>query len=318
MNEAAEYDSGGGSPGLARRLWNRLVLGSGREIVRHKSFLLLIAVVRLIDYAIGTWAPGLEGIDRPEVSRALREAGVQVFEELPGEIVRVMADWRTPGILLGLFLVKELISLWPSSDMRHMHRRERGQFGLLRSLVALRWRQFAYDATAVSTTVGVTGAGIALGFVVCQAGWGRSANAIWVLIFGGWAGLVFPLGMAGFSYSSKLAVVSRGTFAEKLRLFLRLYHDRRVLPVSWVFYSFRAGLEALVFGALPMLLRLGIAHDALRVALTSVVAIPVYSYLKMLSFRVFLEVYRPFPLVRAEYAQYYRDATGAEKQLGRG
>ncbi len=46
----------------------------------------------------------------------------------------------------------------------------------------------------------------------------------------------------------------------------------------------------------------------LRIAVASLSATPVYSLLKMASFKFFLEVYKPFPLVHAEYRSYYKNA----------
>lgn len=43
-----------------------------------------------------------------------------------------------------------------------------------------------------------------------------------------------------------------------------------------------------------------------RVLTASLLATPVYSYLKIASFKFFLEIYRPFPLVQEEDRTYYR------------
>jgi len=45
----------------------------------------------------------------------------------------------------------------------------------------------------------------------------------------------------------------------------------------------------------------------IRILTASLLATPVYSYLKMASFKFFLEMYRPFPLVQQEYETYYRN-----------
>ena len=118
-------------------------------------------------------------------------------------------------------------------------------------------------------------------------------------------GLSLPLVLAGFSYSSKLAVISAGSFRQKLALFFNLFHNPAVLGPSWIFFTIRIILESLFVVALPTAILLYVKSYWLRILAATFLATPVYSYLKMASFKFFLEIYRPYPLVRAEYADYY-------------
>jgi hypothetical protein len=119
--------------------------------------------------------------------------------------------------------------------------------------------------------------------------------------------LFLPLVLAGFSYSSKLAVISRGSFAEKFGLFLQLFRTPGVTGPSWLFFTVRIALESLFVVALPAAILLYVDLFWLRILAATVLATPVYSYLKMASFKFFLELYRRYPLVRQEYTRYYAD-----------
>jgi hypothetical protein len=112
--------------------------------------------------------------------------------------------------------------------------------------------------------------------------------------------------MGGLSFSSKLAVLSRGSFKEKLKLYLKLFTNRNILLATWIFFVFRLTLEFLFVAALPLASLLLIAHFGTRILVSALLATPVYSFLKMASFKFFLEVYRDYPLVVAEYEDYYQ------------
>lgn len=110
--------------------------------------------------------------------------------------------------------------------------------------------------------------------------------------------------MAGFSYSSKLAVLSNG-FPVKLRLFTELLRSARVFWFSWLFYLARILISLLFVLIIPLFSLLTLENFFLRILIASLSAAPAYSYVKMASFKFFLEVYRPYPEVVAEYAEYY-------------
>ena len=110
--------------------------------------------------------------------------------------------------------------------------------------------------------------------------------------------------MAGFSYSSKLAVMSNG-FPTKLKLFSELLKSRRVFWYSWLFYLARILISLLFVLLIPILSLLTVENFFIRILIASISAAPAYSYVKMASFKFFLEVYRPYPEVVAEYQSYY-------------
>ena len=68
---------------------------------------------------------------------------------------------------------------------------------------------------------------------------------------------------------------------------------------------FRLLIETLFVIGIPGYLVLTIDVFWVRILIAGLVATPVYSYLKMASFKFFLEIYRGFGLVRQEYTAYY-------------
>ncbi len=295
-----------------KQLLRILVIHSAKDLFKYKSFFLLVFLLILLDRGL---RQGLK-IDRSALQiPSLKELGLNIapyiFEELPPLLWEWLTDYRTLLVIIVLFLVKQLISMWPSSDMRRMHRQERGRFGLIGSLLYLRWQQVLWDAIALFTLCGGAAIWIGIAFGMSFLGWQQIGSPIWLLLLGGMGGLSFPLLMAGFSYSSKLAVLSEGTFIEKLSLFYRLFLDWGILWRSWVFYLARIVVEFIFVAAIPIGVILTIEQFWLRISLASLSATPVYSYLKMASFKFFLEIYRDFPQVRVEYRGYFDETQKA-------
>ncbi len=74
---------------------------------------------------------------------------------------------------------------------------------------------------------------------------------------------------------------------------------------SWIFFCLRILLELIFVVILPLIILFVVDIVWVRVPLATLIATPVYSYLKMASFKFFLHVYGSFPLVRHEFKQYY-------------
>lgn len=291
--------------------WNRLLstlfVDSFKDLLKYKSFILLILVVSLIDKGMKFVLPkATVWAGKVEKNSALSDLARYVFDQLPEDFLHVIIDWRVPILILASFIVKEMLSLWPSSDMRRMHRQERTGFGLLGSLKAIRWWQFVWDALAVLTVCAILASWIVLWFILFKGLYGLFDTPACVIAFILTASAPLPLGMAAFSYSSKLAVLSQGSFTNKFGLYLKLFYDKTILPISWLFYTLRALLEVLVLGIIPAATHRYIEYALLRILITSVIACPVYSYLKMVSFKLFLSLYKRFPIVHEEYKEYYK------------
>ena len=292
-------------------LWRILTVHSGRELIRYKSFFLLILGLIAIDRIVHHWLPVRKpDFHLPALYQITRQTATYVFEQLPGQLFDWLLDGRAIAFVAILFLFKQLISLWPSSDMRRMHRFERGRFGVLTALAVIRWTQIVWDAVAVSTICGLLGAWTGVVFWVARLGWQRFHHPGWLFVLIGLVGLGLPPGMAGFSYSSKLAVIDRGRFTEKLRLFFMLFTDGRVFWTSWAFFAIRIVLETMFVAAIPAGAILFIEQFWLRIVLAAVSATPVYAFLKMASFKFFLYTYGGVPLVRQEYQTYFRNRPG--------
>jgi len=288
------------------KLIRNLLSHSVRDLFRYKSFFLLIFVLILADRLLQRiTAPYRAGFQLPAMRTLSLELAAFVFNHLPGLLLQWLFDVRSLALGVILFLFKQLISMWPTSDMRRMHRQERKGFGLLSSLAAIGGRQVVWDALAVGSTVFVVGAWIAIAYTIGWLVWSAAPTAMALAVFGGLAFLAFPTAMAGFSFSSKLAVLSQGGFGEKLRLFFKLFVDRRVVIASWLFFMARVIIELVFVVILPLIILLTLDLFWLRVILAGIIATPFYSFLKMATFKFFLVLYEPFPLVRQEYAAYY-------------
>jgi hypothetical protein len=283
-----------------------LIIHSARDLLRYKSFFLLVFALIIADRLIKQYVkPKQAWMGSPDFTELGYGLAIFVFEEMPGLLMNALTDYRTFLVIAGLFLFKQIISIWPSSDMRRMHRKERGAFGIISSLLIIRWHQVLWDAIAVGTICGITGLWCMLSYGLSRMFWQTHQSPVWLLLL---LALVFPslpLIMAGLSFSSKLAVISRGTFMEKLGLFYKLFMDWTIFWQSWIFFLARIVIEALFVVAIPFLIIWSMDIAWLRILLAGMLATPVYSYLKMVTFKFFLEVYKGYDLVREEYAVYY-------------
>ena len=289
-----------------RRLAWLLLLDSAKDLFRYKSFFLLIFALILADRVLKkTVAVDRSALRLPALAEAGAHSARYVFEDLPGALMALLTDYRTFLAAGGLFLLKQLISMWPSSDMRRMHRKERSGFGLIDSLAAIRWEQVAWDAVAVGSICIVTALWAGAAFLLCRAMW-TAAPGVWPLVMlAGLVCLFLPVAMAGFSFSSKLAVLHRGGFGQKLRLFFRLLTDVRFLRRAWLFFLARIAVESVFVVAIPGAVLLLVDLFWLRIFAAGLLATPVYSYLKMVTFKFFLAIYGDTALVREEYSEYY-------------
>jgi hypothetical protein len=283
-----------------------LTVHSAKELLKYKSFFFLIFFLIFADRVIHRLVKtSQEGFDWPSGADLGRQTAAFVFVQLPEKLFQWLMDPRVWAIAAGLFLLKQVISLWPSSDMRRMHRMERGAFGVMEALAALRWHQMAWDALAVALVCALTALWVGLAYLVGWGIWQQTGTAAALFGSATLAAAAFPLAMAGFSYSSKLAVIRHGTFGSRLRLFLELFINWRLLWTSWVFFSCRMVAEALFVAIIPAGAILLIDSFWLRIAVAALSATPVYAYLKMASFKFFLEAYHGYDLVRQEYHRYY-------------
>ena len=293
--------------GKVESLLKILLINSAKDLFKYKSFFLLIFVLMLLDRVLKKVIQvDRSALNFSEIKQFTLESARYVFESLPLDIWQLLTDYRTFIILVGLFLLKQLISLWPSSDMRRMHRSERGAFGLLGSLAVIRWEQVLWDAIAVGSICGLYAIWICLGYLMTIFVWHSNPTILALLMLGLHVAMFAPLAMAGFSFSSKLAVISKGRFGPKLGLYFKLFHAKQVLWPAWLFFALRIIIELIFVLILPLIVLLVVDTFWIRILLATLIATPVYSYLKMASFKFFLEIYRPFPLVNQEYRQYYQ------------
>ena len=72
-----------------------------------------------------------------------------------------------------------------------------------------------------------------------------------------------------------------------------------------VFFLFRILISLIFVLIVPIGVLLSVENLPLRILLASLSAAPAYSYVKMATFKFFLEVYRPYPEIRREYPEYF-------------
>jgi hypothetical protein len=287
-------------------VYQLLVQRAVQELLGHKSFVLLVGLLIVLDRWLERVAPQ-SGSLLPSKDKVLSpELAEYVFLRLPGDLLDLVLDPKLILIAIGLFLFKQLVSLWPSSDMRRMHREERGRSGPLASLTAIRWSQVVWDAIAVGSLVLMAGLWFTLAYILAGSLWQVSHSPSSLILFGLLAGAFLPLLLAGLSYSSKIAVIGRGSLTLKLGLFSRLFRDFKLFWQSWVFFLLRCLLESLFVLCLPVIILLNLEPAWLRVTLAICLAAPVYSFLKMASFKFFLEMYKDSDLVQSEYKRYFK------------
>ena len=284
-----------------------LVVHSLKDLFKHKSFFLLMFLLIIVDRALKLLKDNYQlELDFSFLKKIDIHTATYLFEKLPAKVMVILKDYRLFMVLAGLFLLKQIISLWPSSDMRRMHRDERERFGLIASLRAIGWQQLVWDGMALSTLCLAAGGWCFIWFMICRLGWRHHPCLGWLFVLALTIGMIFPTIMAGFSYSSKLAVISRGTFRQKLYLFYKLFLDWRIAGGSFLFYSIRIVIESVFVAFIPAYILITMDNFLLRILLASMLATPVYSYLKMASFKFFLILYERFPLITQEYQRYYQ------------
>lgn len=289
-----------------RRFVRILAGDSVRDLVRYKSFLLLIFLLIIVDHLLHRFVVvDKSDFHMPDIrAMGLQAAGV-VFEELPALVLDWVLDVRTLGVVAGLFLAKQIISLWPSSDMRRMHRNERKGAGIIGSLLSIRAMQAVWDAAALGIVCTIGGIWIGMFFGVFYGVWKMTGSVATLVGFVAFTGVLMPLMMAGFSFSSKFAVISTGGFGEKLRRFVYIFTRPRIIFAAWIFFGARILVEAIFVAVIPAGAMMMISNYMVRIGVAALSAAPVYAFLKMASFKFFLWIYRNDDIVRNEYHLYY-------------
>jgi hypothetical protein len=290
---------------MLNHLLSVIAVDSIRDLLRYKSFFLLILIILGADNLLHLVREG--SADIPDWRSLIfgSTAPEWFFSDMPGQLLKLLGNAWVLAALVGLFLLKQLISLWPSSDMRRIHRQERKGFGIVKSLVSLRIQQLIWDACAVAVVCVAALLWSAATYIVCREIWHQHQWSGWLWIWLGLSLAAGPLVMAGLSFSSKIAVLSRGSFGEKLKLFYQSFYRPQMAMASWVFFGLRIVVEGLLVAVVPTIILLNVENYPLRIMLAGLLATTVYAYLKMATFKFFLFLYRNAKMVNEEYPQYY-------------
>jgi hypothetical protein len=273
---------------------------------RFKSFFIIIFLLCLADRAIkllkGTYHLNLK---LPPVWRIDPEVSAKLLFQFPGVILKQMGDARFITLLLGLFLAKRIFSLWPASDLRLMHRHERGHFALLAAAGAIRLKQLLWFLLAQGAWGLAIGAWVGACFLVCRMGWHHFPSSGWLWGFGIGAGAMLPLMVAGFSFSNKLAVNALGTFGQKGRLLFKVVVRWPLAWRSWLFFLAWLLVEGLFIAGTTIFVLKRVDSGAMRFILAALLATPFYAYWEMAAFKLFLIAYENDSLIRQEYQRHY-------------
>lgn len=292
-----------------KMLLSILTLESVKDLIKNKSFILLIFLILAADRLLRHF------VDLSALKQSLSFAAWQ--EQLPQiifiELPKLAGEWLfSPlalALLAGLFLFKQVVSLWPSSSLRRWHDTRQDQ-GLLGSLFSLRLTQFAWDLSALSILIGISLVWGGLHFFWCHLWWQKSGSTLPAWCFVAMLLAVWPVIMAGLSYSSKLAVLQSGSYGDKFALYLQLFCNPRVFIGSWLFFLARIVLESLFVAIIPLGALIYLDNVLLRTLLACASITPSYSYLKMASFKFFLFIYSPYPLIQQEFKDYLAAMNG--------
>jgi hypothetical protein len=288
-----------------------LTLESAKDLIKHRSFILLIFLILAADRVLRHY------VDLSALKESLSFSAWQqqlpqiVFVDLPKLAWEWLFSPAALGLLAGLFLFKQVASLWPSSSLRRWHDTQKDQ-GLLSSLLSLRLTQFVWDLTALTMLIGITLLWSLLHFSWCYLWWQRTASVLPAWCFVAMLLMVWPVIMAGLSYSSKLAVLQNGSYRDKFGLYLQLFKSPRLFFGSWLFFLARIVLESLFVAIIPLGALIYLDNVLLRTLLACASITPSYSYLKMASFKFFLFIYSPYPLIQREFKEYL-SAMAAER-----
>jgi hypothetical protein len=298
-----------------KMLFSILTVESAKDLLKHRSFILLIFLILAADRFLR------HNVDLSALKNSLSFSAWQdqlpqiIFVDLP----RLIGEWlfspMVLGLLAGLFLFKQVASLWPSSSLRRWHDTRKDQ-GLLSSLFSLKGSQFLWDLTALTMLICITFGWGVLNFSWCYAWWRASGGTVPAWCFVTMMVLVWPVILAGLSYSSKLAVLQNGSYGDKFGLYLKLFSNPRIFFGSWLFFLARIVLESLFVAIIPLSALLYLDNVLLRTLLACASITPSYSYLKMASFKFFLFIYSPYPLIQLEFKDYLASMAGMPMTAG--
>ena len=277
------------------------------HLFQFKSFSLVILLLCLADRTIklikGTYHLNLK---LPPFWRVAPDVSAKLLFTFPGMIVKQMGNPRVMAILLGIFFAKKILLLWPNSDMRRMHLRQRTPWAPLTALGAIRPKQLLWYVLAQGAWCAAIGALDGIAYTIGRWGWHYWPSQGWLWGFGLFAALMIPLALAGFSFSSKLALNAMGTFWEKGRLLLKVISNWPIAWRAWLFFLAWIVVEALFIAGTTIFILAKIRADAVRFIVAALLDTPFYAYLEMAAFKLFLLLYQRFELVRQEYECYYR------------
>lgn len=291
-----------------KQLLRMLIVQPVESLLRFKSFFLLMFLVTLGDHMV-KHVKFLYHLNLilPRFWRIEPKNSAYMLFQMPGLVVKRMGSGDLFLILAGLFLLRQMLLLWPSSDLRRMHRAEREPFGLAGALKSITWKSVLFHISGLSAAWIITGLWCLGWFWINRFFWRHYQSGLWLWSLFFTIILILPLLSAALSYSSRLAVNSEGTFTEKFKLLCKLFTGWRIMAGSWLFFTLRFILRAIFVVAVPIYILVAVEKGPLKIFLLTLLTTPVSAYLETVSFKIFLAFYKDYPIIWQEYEIDYRN-----------
>lgn len=304
-------------PMLMKQLLQLLIFHPVTYLLRFRSFFLLMFIVALADRIVNHIKALYHlNLMLPRFWRFDPKTSAYMFFEMPGLVFRKMGPDDLFYIFAGLFFLRQAMLLWPSSDLRRMHKGERDPFGLPLAVKAIGGKSLLFHFSGLLTTWATAGIWCLGWFWISRFGWHHQRSGMWLWVLFSAVIFIIPLVSGAFSYSSRLAVNAKGTVIQKLALLLKLVTDWRIMAGSWLFFTFRLIFEAVFVVAVPIYILKTMEQGTLKILLTALLATPAAAYLEVVAFKIFLMCYQSYPIIRQEYETDDQNLQAGENTAG--
>ena len=297
---------------MIKKIYSLLVLSPIKDLFKYKSFLLIILIIILADKLMNIYLKPYLSFDNTNFTGStFYDVSCYIFETLPLLLWQYLKDIRTQFVLNLLFVSKQIISMWPTSDMRLMHRGERKQAWIFKSLIYLKWHQVAFNMSMDLIFVIVGVCWEILSFYISYRLWKLTNSPLSLILLLFLIVLIIPIIFAGFSFSSNISIMSDCNYYKKFKIFFEVFINIKLLWRIWILFMLRAVIEIVFVIAIPFYAILFIDNYWMRILIASLSATPSHSFVKLMSFKFFLDIYQQNSEVYNEFPSYYEMSTKA-------
>ena len=285
--------------------YNNILKSSIKDMFKFKSILMIVFCVVFLDKASGTYLKPY--IDQVSVSIDIDSSiSSYIFNDFPVFLMEVLSDYKSQLILFFLFVLKLVVSLWPTSGLRLVHKGDNSKSYFVKSVSHLRLSQVMLNVSIDFIILFACIVWEVFSFAISYLLWKTTGSELSVLVLGLMIFMMIPFLFAGFSFSSNVVVMSNLSNLSKFRLFFKIYLDVRCLIQIWLFFLFRALVEIVFVISIPLYAILYIDDIFQKILIASIsITIP-YTTLKMMSFKFFLHVFENEKEIKNEFSEFYK------------